>query len=423
MRELARTLWLVTVLGIVYGTLIPFEFHGDLDLAWQRAMAALQADAPWSGRRGLSTTDIVQNILLFLPFGFFARLAGAGLAPTLAGAVLLSTTVEGLQLLTLNRSTSWLDIATNGAGAIGGYLFAPQLQRALLGLYGLFVQTGFSGRAPGRVAGALLGLAVIHHLEPFAFTLDIGHAWQQLKGLMQTFFLTPEGGDGLTFLHWFLASSLLVTGIRPRIALAQYAAALGVLALAAELSQFLIRARVPGFHDVLVAWAGIAAGLAATRRRGAPAPARSGQVPRESGGVAVLTTLMLFLVACAWDLLYPFELERYHGVTWLPFQPSYARTTFTTLSNNTELVLAGMALGIVCGSEAPTRAARHVAVLLAMTGFALLEFCQAWVVGRYADTGDVIALALGVWLGLRLAGVFLQLAPDRPRRHDPIRSR
>jgi glycopeptide antibiotics resistance protein len=420
-RELARTLWLVTVLGIVYGTLIPFEFHGDMDLARERALAALQADAPWSGRRGLSTTDLVQNLLLFVPFGFFARLARVGLAPALAGAVLLSTTVECLQLLTLNRTTSWLDIATNGAGAMGGYLFAPRLLRTVTGLYGAFVATGFSGRAPGRVASALLALAVIHHLEPFAFTLDIGHAWQQLKGLTQTFFLKPQGGDGLTFLHWFLAGSLLIAGMRERIAVSRYAVALGALALAAEFSQFLIRARVPGFHDLLVAWAGIAAGLAFSLRRQAAAPAGTGRGPGGSDGAALLATLVLFLAACAWDLLYPFELERFHGVTWLPFQPSYARTTFTTLSNNTELVLAGMASGIVFGSQAPSRAARNVALLLALAGFALLEFCQAWVVGRYSDTGDVIALALGMWIGGRLVSVFLQPS-GRPGPRDPIRS-
>lgn len=78
-----------------------------------------------------SIYDVLNNILLFLPFGFgfsgyFIQIKGAGILKTLAGAIFagfgLSYTVEILQIFLPSRTSSLTDVFSNSVGGFLGFL-------------------------------------------------------------------------------------------------------------------------------------------------------------------------------------------------------------------------------------------------------------------------------------------------------------
>ena len=93
---------LLWVLFIIYATTLPFDFSASADLVKSRLQRL--AEHPLKGGRIL--TDVVSNVLLFIPFGFLLAMwrdgRGASLGDTLVLAVVsgavLSGSVEVAQL-------------------------------------------------------------------------------------------------------------------------------------------------------------------------------------------------------------------------------------------------------------------------------------------------------------------------------------
>ena len=93
----------------------------------------------WTPAHGLTNiwnrSDLVMNVLMFVPFGFVYQLTRPRGAPpdwprvVMLGAA-LSGTIEVLQLFSPTRYTSLLDLATNTAGAaLGAWAFARVARR------------------------------------------------------------------------------------------------------------------------------------------------------------------------------------------------------------------------------------------------------------------------------------------------------
>ncbi len=113
---LAYTVFLALVL------LMPFRFSLDPGLlaANARSIASL-----WFAESALSLSlvaDVLQNVLLFAPLGFFRRAAGAAPRRIAAESFLLSLGAESLQLFSPGRCASVFDLAMNTAGACAGAL-------------------------------------------------------------------------------------------------------------------------------------------------------------------------------------------------------------------------------------------------------------------------------------------------------------
>lgn len=133
MREshLARTLFLVYALLIVYASLYPLSGWRDQGLS---PFAYLVASAP----RYITAFDVGSNLLGYMPYGFLCVLAlrprlrglSALAAATLSGAA-LSLLMEATQSFLPARVPSNLDLACNLAGALAGAAlgvhFAPRL--------------------------------------------------------------------------------------------------------------------------------------------------------------------------------------------------------------------------------------------------------------------------------------------------------
>ena len=120
---LARLLLLIIAL-LLYASLYPWHFH-----------AYWYADSPlrvlmhtWPARwHAFDARDIAVNLLAYLPLGFFAFATFASFRSRFTaalGAVLLgftmSVSIELVQLVIVNRSSSLVDIAANTIGTIGG---------------------------------------------------------------------------------------------------------------------------------------------------------------------------------------------------------------------------------------------------------------------------------------------------------------
>lgn len=111
----------------------PLDHHG-------RALQALLREPP--NRDAILyylVTDVLGNVLLFLPLGFVAAGALGSRRPVhrLAGAagfgILLSATIEGLQLLVPGRATDVDDVIFNGLGTVVGAAILLVGERAARG--------------------------------------------------------------------------------------------------------------------------------------------------------------------------------------------------------------------------------------------------------------------------------------------------
>ncbi|HEX2932666.1 MAG TPA: VanZ family protein, partial [Candidatus Binatia bacterium] len=137
---------LVCALFIAYGSLLPFDFQARSLDEIRQIITGDRADG------FISLTDRIVNVLIAVPFGFFAfgalarphhpvRNLVAGLAITIFSA-LFAAAVEFLQLYLPTRSASYGDIVAQGLGTCIGIV--------LWGVFGRLVMMIFKGLFAGQ---------------------------------------------------------------------------------------------------------------------------------------------------------------------------------------------------------------------------------------------------------------------------------
>ena len=169
---------------ILYGTLYPFSF--DFGLHEGGVLSHLTASA----RNRMSRSDAIANVILFLPFGFFAmqRIIPRAARPirliitVMTGAV-FSFGIECIQFYIPGRTTSIYDIATNTAGALFGAALGLKDWRGKLS--NLRADNRPSAVFPLLLIGAWLG----SQLVPYVPTLDVQNVKDALKPLFFGSFL------------------------------------------------------------------------------------------------------------------------------------------------------------------------------------------------------------------------------------------
>ena len=403
-----RTIWLLYAAFILYGGTIPFHFAGDTTLVagrWHRLLAHPLL-SPETGRR-LSIPDVVQNVLLFVPFGALGvAAAGAtlrwtwrrvGLVSLLAFG--LSCTVEGLQLFMRDRTASTADVIFNTVGALAGAIAARwgwQLSAAAIRRLQI---EGLLGVPEARLLAVAGGALAVAFLQPFDVTLEVGVVSGHVRAFVQEpWQFTGLRDEGIVVLvaslfAMSLAAYLLALGER---AAGRKAAAIGIVIVCAlEAFQVVLGSRMPGLWDAAVGSAGICIGTGLW--------ALSNRIiwPQLWQGLLIAMTI----VAAAVQMLSPFEsAPAYRGFSWFPFLGYYTRTTFETLSHVIELLLAYFPLGfcLMLGADSRRRAV-VMALVLTFVICVPIEYLQGWVVGRYPDISDVALSLLGAWIGCRLA--------------------
>jgi VanZ family protein len=187
-----RLLLALCCCGIVYGSFIPFHFSTDPVIVGQRLTQVTTVVYPFQGgQKNFSISDVVSNVLLYLPFGFF--LVGAGLratpgrswvGPFLASGALaaaFATFIETGQLFTLDRTASLLDVEANTAGTLIGAIAAHVCFRSVeVGLTAWITRVMCT--EPALLPLGLLAFFLsVDSFYPFAITLDVSTVCQNVR--------------------------------------------------------------------------------------------------------------------------------------------------------------------------------------------------------------------------------------------------
>jgi glycopeptide antibiotics resistance protein len=395
---MARYAWILFSLFILYGVLIPFDLYVNTEtiLFNIRNISWIPFIDP-DGTRA-SIPDIVQNILLFLPFGFFGFLALSSTYPvrivlvTVIGA-LFSTTIEILQLLTIDRTTSVTDLVTNTTGTFFGTLAASA---ALLISSEIIASKTFRKYRENPFIFPLLvacALVVFGTLQPFDFTLDVGSVWSKVKYFTQAPFdfdpiLRDEGVVFVRFVLLAFVGALFFQENDYTLSIPKGMMMSAIIGIFFEGSQCIVASRMPTIQDVVVVLIGsLCGGLLAVMRN-------TWHIPRIVWGILIIEATS---VSVGMQLLHPFRLAgEYRSMNWLPFLPYYERTTFVALSNFIESVLMYFPMGFLLQCLFSRRKSRFLLLgaLTLIIAFPL-ELAQGWIVNRYPDITDVLGALTG----------------------------
>jgi len=177
-RPLEFWLFCISCFGVVYGSLFPFEFKFDVDESTVNGFLH-----SWASVSSLG--DIVGNIALFIPFGFF----GAGLKVGVTGfsgkrIIALWFLIAGgsqlAQLFIPSRDPLLFDLYGNAAGAVLGWFVVKKVP----GLAKFFSEpSSFYVSLP-----LVLALSwIASHLIPFIPSLDLQSYKDSIKPLFFKF--------------------------------------------------------------------------------------------------------------------------------------------------------------------------------------------------------------------------------------------
>jgi glycopeptide antibiotics resistance protein len=266
----------------VWGTLFPFDFHAvPLETAALLFWSRRAIDAA-----SLSLTDLVSNVLLFLPIGLFLSAAldrrwpsrgptrTAGLTPiiTLAAAIALSGVIEFLQAFVSWRTPSILDVAAEVLGAACGVAIWRYVRTELDALLRAALSTIGRSTPLERILLAGCAAFAIAWWLPADFTLrpdEIGDKYFH-KRLLLPFAPSPDAATpselatiAVAAVPLGLAAVLCGSGSHSRRSVASGALIAALALVALELIQIPIFSRTTDGTELLAALVGSTAGSAA----------------------------------------------------------------------------------------------------------------------------------------------------------------
>jgi glycopeptide antibiotics resistance protein len=419
--QAARLVWrtnpdalLLVVWGffIVHGTLLPFDLSLSADSVHERMRRLWEQ--PW---RPSSRTDLISNVLLFIPWGFliafWANSRGIHALTTLfvsiLSAVLFSGSVEFIQLYAPTRTTSFVDLATNTTGSVVGALIGwpcarwlwPRLSKRLRRIIAVYPLAGCA------VATAV-GLAFAG-LSPFDVSLDVGDMKAAIMRARPIPFGPPLRGPApeykpwswaVELSSWTLAGGLFALAARElrgsdMVAIGWSVLFAGCVSLAIETIQILIPSREVDMTSIVLAVLGSAAG-AVVVKRSAVRSARQWINP-------ALLVWALTVALSAWtppNIAWP-EAPFLRPERFLPFWSYYVSSRLTDLAGLFGQLLAFVPLGVLLAARA-RRQSIAGATLIGLGGGFVLEFGQIFLPARTAEVTSVLMAAVGAGLGVAL---------------------
>ena len=274
-------IWLAWTVFVVYGSLVPLDFHPLPWLAaWQRLL-----DAPMLNLGVESRADWIANGVLYLPVGYLttAMLAGRGhgrprkLAASVMGlgfGLGLATAVELAQTAFPQRTVSRNDLLAEAIGSGLGMLAAWGGARPLWALLQSLAEGG--ARLRRLLAPAYLLAFAAWALFPFDLLLNAAE-WQRKLQADHAAWLLADASQGLGTVQtltklmaealatapigaWWAASRLAAHQTPRRASLGRAVLAGAALGLAVELTQLLIASGISQGASVLTRALGFAAG-------------------------------------------------------------------------------------------------------------------------------------------------------------------
>jgi VanZ family protein len=399
-------------LFIIYGTTLPFDFSASAERVHERLLRLWE----YPLRIG-SRTDLISNVLLFMPWGFLLALWRAGRGTSLPVTVvlsllsgaLLSGSVELAQLYAPSRTTSVVDLSTNTLGSILGTLIGWPFTRWVWPSLSVWVRQMIASRPlTGCAVAAAAGL-VLAGLTPFDVSLDVGDLKAALKKARPIPFGPPLRGFAppakpwawsSEILTWTLAGGLCAlalreSGQRGARVLIRGVALCGSLSLVIEAVQIIIPSREIDLTSVVLALLGSAFGASIVEHF-TPGSARGWITP-------ALVIWGLVVAISAWtppNFTWP-EPPFLRPERVVPFWSYYVRTNVEDLADLIGQVLAFLPLGALLAARSWRQSVAGT-VLIGLGCGLLLEFGQIFLPDRTAELTDVLSAAVGAGLGAAL---------------------
>jgi len=378
----SRNLLLATVAVIaviVHGSLYPYQFRVPPGVTGPvEALLDSWATPP------SSYGDLVANLLLYVPLGFFGALAMRGgralrLCVMMLAGFVLCTGIELAQFYDVGRVTNMSDVYLNTSGAALGAVAAVVLASA-----GRYLPTTEIAADPIPV---LLLVAMLgYHLYPYVPTIDLRKHWHSVRPLLLAPSLPPYAL--LRYVALWLTTGCLIGAIsgfkRSRVFLPLFVA----FVFAGEI---LIENRVLSLPEVVGAAVAVGVWFAIGRSRRA----------------AVLLTGVVLCGAIAVARLEPFDFQApARAFGWLPFRSFLGGSLGKNVTSFLEKfflygslvwlsIEAGLSLWLATAS---------VALFLFVTSVA-----ETYLPGRSAEITDSLMVLM---IGLVMAAIMKRQDPN-----------
>ena len=402
----------------VWGSLFPFDFHAvPLSAAASLFWTRWASDAgPWS------LTDLLSNVLLFLPIGLCLSAARSRTAPfVIAATAMLSVVIEFAQAFVSWRTPSIVDVAAEVTGAACGvaiwWLTSDEIDRLLTALVGTIRRS----TAAERVLLACCAAFAIAWLLPADFTLRPGEIADKYehKRLLLPWMPSPDAATAGELAA--IAVAAVPVGLaavfcggagtaRRSAASGALIAALGIAAL--EAIQVPVFSRTTDANELLAAVGGSTAGAIA-----AAAFERSRIMRIERRALRLPAAVLLWICAVVVFEWWPFRIAadgshlQLETIVW-------SRAPFRWPSSAADVV-PGAVLAAIAGAYMQPRLDPRFQRLQTMllVGFAAAVFaaCEG---GRVAlEGGRPTLLSVVVKLSALIGGLYLgsAMAGDRLR--------
>jgi VanZ family protein len=353
---------------ILYGSLFPFRFHS---LAIPGGpFSALLATARILTDRG----DVISNILLYLPFGFFGCLSARAMPPiarvliaSVAG-VALSFGIEAAQFYDWGRVPSLADVCANAGGALLGAI------------------AGIGSRRNPPFALLMVVSWIGARLLPYVPSLSL----HKYEAALQTLNSAPGPGflEVYKYFAFWLAAGLLLESLAG-IERSRWATAL--------LFGFVLLARII-IVDLSLSPAEVAGGLLGV--------AMWVLISRLHWRIRAIAIILVTFVVV--DALRPFHFTAPRTFGWIPFL-SFMQGPRESSSRVflEKTFMYGAMVWLLKRSGMPLGATTWLATALVFS----LRLLQVYLPGRSAEITDAIMI-------LMLAGV-MKLIGERSRDHAP----
>ena len=382
-----------------------------------------------------SNSDLLTNVLLFIPIGFFLLGAAANRSRGLAAiwfvpvglfCLALSIGIEFGQIFVSGRTPSWNDVFAETLGGLLGALAWPVLGTMVVDWLAVIGQSESQRDRLFRLLGAYAALWFLLAVLPFDFTVrpeELAEKFRAGRIVLMPFgggdtladtvgtllMAVPIGLFGvLAGLHWGSTRPVLV-GL-----------GIGLAATAgAEFAQLLAVSRTADTTDLLLNGVGVAAGtyLGARARTGSFTPGGTGDI--RLWPLAALAAWCLLLIARHWT---PFDFvvsgsfvrERLGVMFQVPFHSYYWGMPLFSFAEAMSKFLLGMPVGaLLQWMWLPTRPVlrRWNAVAIVVVAgllFLAIELGQLLVPSRVPDQTDVYIATAGAWAGLVAVRVILR---------------
>ncbi len=358
-------LWIGFAVVIAYGSIYPFNFQAqDLDAT---TIQTFLDSCCRRARRG----DILQNVVLFAPFGYLGIIAARGGTSLLsrvwvvciAGSA-LALALQIAQIYLPSRNESLQDVGWNFIGILGGVLLGVLSHKYILR----------SAARPHRqtlIPCLLIGSWLIYRLVPFVPSID----FESIKDSLKPLLLNPQI-QFINLFHdtvaWMVVASLLQR-VQRGVNLDAYLPILivGVFGLEVLIVNNVVHAsNVAGAILALVLWWGVLR-----------------HVGWQAGGLAVLLCAMLIVTGLAPFILSP----QPNSFGWIPFIGLLGGSMYVNVLAICEKVFLYGSLIYVLWQ---TRLSQATGTLVAITVVAFVEFAQIYVTGHTPEVTDPLLLVL-----------------------------